>query len=315
MRLRPSYASSSSAFGYYQDSWSLVLFVAVSVALHLTLVLVLVIAPKIRPSKRLSLPPAISVRMVSLPGPAAKTTKGNIPSPPAEKKAEEKIEAKEVPPPKPEQKKEVPAPKPEIEVPKPEPKKAVSISQEKPKKKKYKPKASLKKKTYKPEKSVKKTIDRLEKKVKESDSQQVKKAIDQIRKQVAKTGPVDQLKRKMAGQGEGTGTGANGYGRGRRAIEMMDIYRAEIPYRIQENWAFSSQLAGNVGDLEAVLVVKIMPGGEIADIWFEKRSGNRYLDESAFKAVQKASPLPPLPLGYRRPFYNLGLIFTPEGVK
>jgi len=313
MRLRPSYASSPSAFGYYQDPWSLVLFIVVSVALHLTLVLAFVIAPKIRPSRRLSLPPAISVRMVSLPGPAAKTTKGNLPSPPAEKKTEDKIEAKKVPPPKPEPKKKVPVPKPEIEVPKPEPKKAVSISQEKPKKKKYKPKASLKKKTYKPEQSVKKTIDRLEKKVKESDSRQVKKAIDRIRKQVAKTGPVDQLKRKMDGQG--TGTGANGYGVGRRAIEMMDIYRAEIPYRIQENWAFSSQLAGNTGNLEAVLVVKIMPSGEITDIWFEKRSGNRYLDESAYKAVQKASPLPPLPLGYRRPFYNLGLIFTPEGVK
>ncbi len=314
MRLRPSYASSPSAFGYYQDPWSLALFVAISVALHLTLVLAFVIAPKIRPSKRLSLPAAISVRMVSLPGPAAKTTKGNVP-PPAEKKAEDKIEVKAVPSPKSEPKKKVPVPKAEIEVPTPEPKKAVSISQKKPKKKKYKPKASLKKKTYKPEQSVKKTIDRLEKKVKESDSRQVKKAIDRIRKQVDQTSPVDRLKQKMAGQGGGTGTGGKGYGSGRRAIEMMDIYRAEIPYRIQENWAFSSQLAGNIGDLEAVLVVKIMPGGEIADIWFEKRSGNRYLDESAYKAVQKASPLPALPLGYRRPFYNLGLVFTPEGVK
>lgn len=323
MRLRSSYASSPSAFGYYQDPWALILFVAVSVALHLTLMLAFVIAPKIRPARPLSFPSAINVRMVSLPGPAGKTTKGNIPSPPAEKKAAAKIEAKEVPPPKPEPKKKVPVPKPEIEVPKPELKKAVSISQEKPKKKKYKPKASLKKKTYKPEQSVKKkpeqsvkkTIDRLEKKVKESDSRQVKKAIDRIRKQVAQTSPVDRLKQKMAGQGGGTGTGGKGYGSGRRAIEMMDIYRAEIPYRIQENWAFSSQLAGNSRHLEAVLVVKIMPAGEIADIWFEKRSGNRYLDESAYKAVQKSSPLPPLPLGYRRPFYNLGLIFTPEGVK
>jgi len=309
MRLRPSYASSPSAFGYYQDPWSLVLFVTVSVALHLTLVLAFVIVPNLRPSRRFIPPPAISVSMVSLPGPAAQTTKGNTPSPPTEKKA------KEVPSPKPEPKKEVPVPKPKIEVPKPEAKNAISVSKEKPKKKAYKPKASLKKKTYKPEQSVKKTIDQLEKKVKESDSQKVKKAIDGIRKQVAKTSPVDQLKRKMAGQGEGTGTSATGYGTGRRAIEMMDIYRAEIPYRIQENWAFSSQLAGNIRDLEAVLVVKIMPNGKIADIWFEKRSGNRYLDESAYKAIQKASPLPSLPLGYRRPFYNLGLIFTPEGVK
>lgn len=314
MRLRPTVASSPSAFGYAQDPWSLVLFVAVSVALHLSLVLTAVILPKFRPSRRLSLPAAISVRMVSLPGPSTQATTVETPSAAKQKQPEKKAEAIKPPPPKPEPQKAVPVEKPKIEVPKPEPEKVISISTEKPKKKTYKPKTSLKKKTYQPKTSVKKTMDRLEKKVKNSDSQQVKKALDKIRKQVGKTGPVDQLKQKMGRQGVGSG-GTSGFGGGRRAIEMMDIYRAEIPYRIQENWAFSSQLAGATGNIEAVLVVKIMPDGNIVDIWFEKRSGNRYLDESAFKAVQKSSPLPPLPLGYRRPFYNLGLIFTPEGVK
>lgn len=321
MRLRTSSASSFSPFGYYDEPWSLVLFVAVSVAIHLAVVMAFVIAPKIRPARRLSLPPAISVRMVSLPGPAEEAGKDDIPAPPAEKKKEAKVEAEKVSPPKPEPEKAVTVPKPEIEIPKPEPKKeAVSLTKEKPPAKKFKPKTSLKKKTRKPEqpkKAVKKETARPKKKVTETDSEKVQKAIDRLRKQVAKTSPVDRLKRKMSQQGGGTGAGngAGGYGVGRRAIEMMDIYRAEVPYQIQKNWAFSNQLAGNSGNLEAVLVIKIIPSGEIIDIWFEKRSGNRYLDESAYKAVQKASPLPPLPPGYRRPFYNLGLIFTPEGVK
>jgi colicin import membrane protein len=58
-----------------------------------------------------------------------------------------------------------------------------------------------------------------------------------------------------------------------------------------------------------------MPDGEVRDVWFEKKSGNAYFDDSAFKAVKKANPLPQLPKGYLRPFYNLGLIFTPSGLK
>ncbi len=320
MRLQPSNPSEQSAFGFYQDSWTLILFVAVSVALHLLLVLVVVLVPKIRPSRRLDLPASIHVRMVSLPGAGQKTPAKADSLPPAKKKAESKPDVKKITPPKPtpKPKKAIPIPKKKVEAPKPkpEPKKAISIAPKKAKKKKHKPKQSLKRKTYKPKKTIKETIDRIEKKVKDSDAQRVKKALDRIRKQVKQTGPVDRLKKKMANQGgAGSGTAGSGPGGGRRAIEMMDIYRAEIPYRIQENWAFPSQLAGEARHLKTVIVIKIMPSGEIADIWFEQRSGNQYLDESAYKAIQKSSPLPPLPPGYRRPFYNLGIGFTPEGVE
>lgn len=315
MRLRPLSVPGPSTIGVYQDPWTLVLFVSVSLAFHLALILALVIVPKLRPTSRFTPPSAISVRMVSLPGPATQPNAAK-PSPSADKEKIKKTPPPPPPPPPP--KKEVPVPKPEISIPKPQPKpeKAVSISTKKPKKKKYKAKTSLKKKTYKPKASVAKTIDRLEKEVKNSDSRQVKQAIDRIRKQVDQTSPVDRLKQKMAGQGGGAGGGGSSRGGiGSRSIEMMDIYRAEIPYRIQENWAFPSQMVGNAQNLRATLVVKIMPNGEIADIWFEERSGNRYLDESAYRAAQKASPLPPLPPGYREPFYNLGLIFTPQGVQ
>jgi colicin import membrane protein len=318
MRLQPSNPSGQTTFGFYQDSWTLILFVAVSVALHLLLVLIVVLMPKIRPSRRFDLPASVQVRMVSLPGGGQKTPAKAASLPPTKKKTELKPDVKEITPPKPKPKpkKAIPIPKKKVEAskPAPEPKKAISIAPKKVKKKKYKPKPSLKRKTYKPKKTIKETIDRLEKKVKDSDAQRVKKALDRIRKQVKQTGPVDRLKKKMATQGSGA-VGGGGLGGGRRAIEMMDIYRAEIPYRIQENWAFPSQLAGEARHLKTVIVIKIMPNGEIADIWFEQRSGNQYLDESAYKAIQKSSPLPPLPPGYRRPFYNLGIGFTPEGVE
>jgi colicin import membrane protein len=61
------------------------------------------------------------------------------------------------------------------------------------------------------------------------------------------------------------------------------------------------------------LKIKILANGEIKEIRFEKRSGNRYLDESAYKALMKTNPLPPLPKGFK--LYEVGLIFTPKGLK
>jgi colicin import membrane protein len=64
--------------------------------------------------------------------------------------------------------------------------------------------------------------------------------------------------------------------------------------------------------MEVRILIKILKSGQIRDIWFETRSGNRFLDESALKAVKKSNPLSPLPRGYNT--YDVGLIFTPSGL-
>jgi colicin import membrane protein len=89
----------------------------------------------------------------------------------------------------------------------------------------------------------------------------------------------------------------------------------EIQYQIQKNWAFSQQLAGDNTQLEAILAIKILRNGEIEDIWFDKKSGNTYLDESAYKAIVKSNPLPALPKDYMQSFYEIGLRFGPKGLK
>ncbi|MBW2592274.1 MAG: TonB C-terminal domain-containing protein, partial [Deltaproteobacteria bacterium] len=62
------------------------------------------------------------------------------------------------------------------------------------------------------------------------------------------------------------------------------------------------------------LVFKIMPDGEIRDIFFTDRSGNNYLDESAYNAIQKSNPVKGHPEGTRRSSVEMGLEFTPEGI-
>jgi len=163
-------------------------------------------------------------------------------------------------------------------------------------------------------------IKNIEKKVDESRSATVTRAIDRLRNQVESSGNVKTdgvqgggIKTNApagapGGFGSGTGTGTGG------AAGVIDIYKAEIYYRIQQNWAYSEQLGGGNSEQMAVLVIKIMPGGEISEIRFERKSGNRFLDESAYRAVQKSNPLPPIPQEFNRPYYEVGLRFEAGGL-
>lgn len=74
----------------------------------------------------------------------------------------------------------------------------------------------------------------------------------------------------------------------------MSEYYATVWMRIKRMWALPQSMIPNK-NMEAVVHVRIMRSGEIADLRYEKSSGNKYFDESALKAVKKADPLPPLP--------------------
>ncbi|RLB81849.1 MAG: hypothetical protein DRH17_07760 [Deltaproteobacteria bacterium] len=159
-------------------------------------------------------------------------------------------------------------------------------------------KKSLKSKTYNASRVISRAIERIEKEAPKSRPQPVLQAIGQLRKQVEGSGGV-----VMRGGIARSGTS-------KKALELLDIYNAEIWHRIQKNWAFSEEMVRGRTNLEATIIVKIMKEGEIRDIWFEKRSGNSYFDDSVFKAVKKSDPLPPLPKGHLGPFYEVGFRFN-----
>lgn len=116
------------------------------------------------------------------------------------------------------------------------------------------------------------------------------------------------------GSGESVGTGAgNGTGLGRRGFNPIDFYKMQLKLAIEQNWVFNDLLARMDQDLEVRILIKILKSGEIRDITYETRSGNRYLDDSAKKAIQRANPLPGLPKGMAS--YDVVVIFTPKGLK
>ena len=176
-------------------------------------------------------------------------------------------------------------------------------------------KESLKKKTFEPSKVVKSAITRIEKQVEDLRPNSVTEAINRLKSEVGSSEARDIGVKGESQIGQQGGMPGGALTTGYLALKPIDIYKAEIPYHIEKNWAFSEQLAGGDTELVAVVVIKIMQNGEIRDIWFEKKSGDSYFDESAFKAVKKSDPLPELPKEYLKPYYNVGLIFTPSGLK
>lgn len=268
--------------------------VIVSALCHVLIFATLVYASANRPEKRFN-PSVIHVNMVSLPAaadtPRAPEAPSTPPSTPAP--AEEKA----------------PAPKPVSVAPKPNvPKpKAVSLSP-----KRVKQKTSMKKKTYRPAQAVQKAIQRIEKQVDANKPDPIATAMDRLKAKVAATArPAPATAgRTFSGPAGPTGSGEGGG----QELALIDIYRVEIAYQIQKHWAFSESLAGTAKNLSAELAFTVLPDGRIQDIWFDKRSGNRYLDDSARKAVVKSNPLPPHPAGILRPTVTVGLRFTPQGV-
>jgi len=270
--------------------------IVVSTILHLIFFAALIFVPGPNPYKHFS-PSVINVSMVALPGHKKMPGPGRL--------AGFELEKKIVKPEKAPVSKSLPATVAKADR---DSSKAISVS---PKRKRIK--KSLKKKTFKSSRVVKSVIARVEKRVEESRPNPVAEAIDRLKNKVAIGRQEPQLRTGVASPSAGV-PGSPGAGE-KKALELMDIYRAQISYYIEKNWAFPKQLAGGRIDLAAVVIIRIMRNGEIKDVWFEKKSGNIYLDESAYKAVMKSDPLPMLPKGYSRPYYNLGLIFTPSGLR
>jgi colicin import membrane protein len=74
----------------------------------------------------------------------------------------------------------------------------------------------------------------------------------------------------------------------------MRAYYAMIWSRIKGKWALPQGILPGE-QLETVIDVTILRSGAVMEMNFEKRSGNRYFDESAQKAIRKAGPFPPFP--------------------
>ena len=272
----------------------MLIFLGISFAGHLLIIGLVILMPFFGISEpRINTAAAIQVDLVAfnpeIPQPPAQSESYQAPATP------QPVEpVKEEPPP---QIKEVPVPVKEAYQSKSEmPKVAV-------KKPEPKIKTSMKKKSFDAEKAIEKAVSRIEAESEKSRPKSVSDRIAELKREVGR----QPLPAARAGASKSGGSGGS-----TRDFSQMEIYQAEVSIKLKNNWVFSENLAGDTSGLESRLVIKILPDGSIADVWFEKKSGNAYLDESAYKTVMKSNPLPRLPEGHLP--YHLVLIFTPSGI-
>jgi len=155
------------------------------------------------------------------------------------------------------------------------------------------------------------------------------KALEKLRQSVdrktATSGPAKQdnlgsalarLQQKVSSQGSGKGTGGGGSsaGTGRGGGGKADPYKVRIASIIQNNWEFSSQMLQNSYGMEVYVRIFVLDDGTIGEITYDRRAPSAYLNNSVKKALEKSSPLPPLPPDYGSGGVSIGFVFTPEGI-
>lgn len=127
----------------------------------------------------------------------------------------------------------------------------------------------------------------------------LEKAMEEIRKRAAAADPAPKAPAKgpantKAAPEEKAGTAAPMPAGDTDMNAKLHVYYAAIWSRIKRGWVLPLGILREDA-LETVIDVRILRSGAVTDVNFEKRSGNRFFDESAMKAIRKATPFPPLP--------------------
>jgi TonB family protein len=133
-------------------------------------------------------------------------------------------------------------------------------------------------------------------------------------------GALAAIDKSLSDRSAGTGTGYGGtgtgyrYGTGTRPIRVPPTdpeyikYQARVRSRIMSNWIVPERFASAGTRANARLIVMINMNGEVISTRWSKPSGNPTFDESAKRAVNKASPFPKPPERLAWETYNEGFL-------
>ena len=117
------------------------------------------------------------------------------------------------------------------------------------------------------------------------------------------------------GEGDGLSAGSGGLPQGGEFANLplnYRLYYQAIEEKIKSNWnlALPRGVIEDMRGMEVVLSITIRSDGEIIKTSFEEKSGNVYLDDSAFRAVKKSNPLPRFSeYNIRESSFETGIIF------
>jgi len=177
-------------------------------------------------------------------------------------------------------------------------------------------------------KEVKKVPDKIAEKSSQAKKPSVEDRLKELERQVEQE-PLSDFDRKMAllrqkvSKGPPsdlytrTGPGRSGPGTGEYGVQLSPLERYAVNVReiITRNWSFSPQLIQQKGEVIAYVAMTIQTGGAVSGITFDRNSSSQYFDDTVLKAIEKSSPLPPVPPDVSGKALRIGFVFTPQGIE
>lgn len=141
----------------------------------------------------------------------------------------------------------------------------------------------------------------------------VKRALAELEKRVN----AEKVPAVAGGSGEQASVagGKGGDGKEYGGSGSSRAYRAKIAAIIQRNWELANPLLKNSAGMNVTVRITIFSDGSIGQILFVRKSLSEYLNNSVKKALEKSSPLPPLPREEGAYGVWVTFVFTPEGIE
>ncbi|WP_459945603.1 TonB family protein [Desulfocastanea catecholica] len=109
-----------------------------------------------------------------------------------------------------------------------------------------------------------------------------------------------------------TSTAAAASGGSTNLLESQ--YLASVFNRLHQFWAPPEYLQQDP-NLTAVVVITINLDGNIANMVFESKSGDRVFDQFVNSTIEAANPMPPIPPALRKQRFEVGLRFRPGSIQ
>lgn len=140
-------------------------------------------------------------------------------------------------------------------------------------------------------------------------------ALDQERQLMARSNRAQARMAALEGAESAAGPQSNTPAVSGSSTNLLESqYQAAIASRLQQFWSIPEHLQKDP-NLLATVVITIKIDGEVANMVFESKSGDRLFDQYVSKTIEAANPLPPIPPALKKQRYEIGFRFKPGSIQ
>ena len=122
---------------------------------------------------------------------------------------------------------------------------------------------------------------------------------------------LEELKKRLA---QGQTSGGEKMAGKEQVNGLLATYYGQVERLIKQQWGLPQGVSSR-SNIETIVTIRIRNDGVLTYAAFEKSSGNRYLDESAMRAVKRVSRFPVFPEWLKGSDLEIGVKFNPSELR